>query len=227
MKSIFHEISGFFFLRFVIFSIVFRDFFDHFVFRNIFQLSYASSVTSKIEKYDEKMTQIHFEFFVFFLTSSVYIHSQVFSFVFSGSFSGFFPSKRRVIQTYNHRDIKSKVSFIFVQKSEEKFENDEKYISHDLVKKMEQIKKSLNRFSKIVILKKKNVRKCFKKMKLVLKPKKNSKKTFVVFFAFSLFFQGIAEFSFKKKVFEFEKRSTKMIENFMINEIKIRNNELI
>ena len=62
---------------------------------------------------------------------------------------------------YDRKIIKFYVFFLSVSESGEKFENDEKYTPHDPIKKMEQVKKSLNRLSKIVIFKKRNVRKCF------------------------------------------------------------------
>ena len=141
-------------------------------------------------------------------------------------FDSFF-SKKRSIRQYDRKIIKHHVSFISVFALEEKSENDEKYISHDSSRNMKKIKQSTNRSSKIVILKKREIRECFKKMKLIFKSKKNSQKTFVVFFVFFFVFQGIVESFFEKKTFDFEKKTTKMTKNFLINEIKIVDNELI
>ena len=161
----------------------------------------------KMKKYDEKITQIHSEFFAFF-DFFVYIYRQVF-FGFFDFFSDSPFFKRRITRIYDRRVIKSQVSPILVKEFGEKNENNEKYTSHDFIKDIEQIKKPLNKFFKIVIFKKKDVRKYFKKMKLILKQKKNSKKSFVGFFINSTVFFEIVKFSFKKRIYEFEKNRKK------------------
>ena len=187
---IFSHFSSFTISRSVLFFVVFRNVFSTFVLRFFHQLfssffqaffgafpafsglgSLERTYQKEMKRYDEKMIQIHFEFFVFFLISPVYIHSQVFCFVFSAFFSGFF-FKRRVTQKYDRRDIKREVPPISIEKFGKESENNEKYFSRNFIKEMENIKQSSNRFSKIVILKDKNVRKCFKKMKINLQIKK-------------------------------------------------------
>ena len=248
-KSISQQISNSPGSRSVVFSVAFRGISAFFTLRFFFQFPSTSSKAhhndvsvspeldpiqkiyrQKVDRYEKMMNQARFEFSAVFLVSSFYIHKQDFSSVFSRSGSDSPPLKKKVTRRYERRLVTREVplsSISISAESEKKNGSDGEYFPRYPSKDMKKIKKSLSRPFKIVIFKKREIRKCFKKMKLVPKSKKSSKKTFFAPFTNLPTIFGSAKSPMKKKTYDFEQRSKKMTKDPLINEIKIIENELI
>ena len=177
--------------------------------------SKAVQIKSKLFKVliiSRKLFSSVFKGFIFhaisdFSVSCFFVLSVVFRDISAFSLSSL--HKKRIIRRYGRRPAKQEVSLSLISISAEQSESDEKYFPRYPSRDMDKVKKPLSRRSKIVIFKKNGVRRCFKRMRLVFESKFFFKKASVVFFIISLVFQRTAKSFFKKKAYEFEKKSKK------------------